>query len=335
MPEVRSAVSANLGKKAGFIVAGVAGFVLLNSSVFVIEDYERAVVTRFGEIQEVVDSGIHFKIPFVDSVHIADTTIEAYSITTEVATKDNQVLTATLTINHKIEQTDAAVQRLYTQFGKTFDYEPRILSKLAVDRVKSVLGELNIDEIIPQREERRMAALQKIKSEVSREYGIEIVDLQLDNFEFSPQYRTRLEQVAAARAKAAEAAQNEREAQFAANKAIETARGEAESKKLAAQAENFRVIQIAQANAEQIKLESIEKAEAIRREGQAKADALTVQAKALSANSEGLIGLTQAEAMKNWNGTVPATVIQGNSSASMVPFLNVNELMKSNSQSKK
>jgi len=301
--------------------------VVMNSSLFVIEDYERAVVTRFGEVKDVVDSGIHVKVPFIDSVHIADTTIESYSMPIEVATKDNQIVSATITINHKIVGTDESIKRLYTQFGKKFDYEPRILSKLAVDRVKSTLGELNIDEIIPNREERRNLALQRIKTEVFTEYGIDIVDLQIEDIGFSSQYRARLEEVAAARAKAASAAQQEREASFMANKAIEDARGKAESEKLAAEAANYRVKMEADAKAYQIKEESVQTADAIRREGQAKADALTVQAKALSANSAGLIGLTQAEAMKNWNGSVPQ-FMTGESGSGVFPFMNMKDFVQ-------
>jgi membrane protease subunit HflC len=50
-----------------FIVAGLV--VLIYSSLFVVDEREKALVTRFGEIQRVVDEpGLYFKKPFIEEV---------------------------------------------------------------------------------------------------------------------------------------------------------------------------------------------------------------------------------------------------------------------------
>jgi regulator of protease activity HflC (stomatin/prohibitin superfamily) len=91
----------------------------------------------------------------------------------------------------------------------------------------------------------------------------------------------------------------------------------------------------AAADAYAIEVNSKANAEAIRREGEAKAAALKAQAEVLK-NSHGLIELTKAEALKNWDGSsTPAVVISGasgNGVGGLVPFMNMNEMLTQKSK---
>ena len=52
-----------------FLIAIAASLVVLGNTLYVISDFERGITTRFGEIIESdIESGIHYKIPFVDEV---------------------------------------------------------------------------------------------------------------------------------------------------------------------------------------------------------------------------------------------------------------------------
>ncbi|MCB1554732.1 MAG: FtsH protease activity modulator HflK [Xanthomonadales bacterium] len=65
------------GKGGYFIGVLVAGFLLLwlaLSSYYTVQPEERAVVKRFGEVIDIADPGLHFKLPFgVDSVEFVAT----------------------------------------------------------------------------------------------------------------------------------------------------------------------------------------------------------------------------------------------------------------------
>lgn len=306
-------------KIGGWSIAGLFAVIVLFSSIYVNDEYERGVVTRFGEFQEVTGPGIQFKIPFADSVHIADTRLNSDDFQTTVATQDGQAMGITLTINHRILTDEASIANLYGQFGPQFNYKQGILAKLAVDRAKGVIGQYPMEEFMPRREEIRMKAA-RVVTEAAQEYGVNIEDIQLSDVQFSPKYKQRLEQVAAARARAAEAKQQAREAEFTANKQIELARGQAESKERQADAQAY-----------QTRVESIETAQATQREGEAKAAALKAQADVLK-NSQGLVELTKAEALKNWDGTsTPQVVItgqNGSGAGGLVPFMNMNDMLK-------
>ena len=52
-----------------FLIAIAASLVALGNTLYVISDFERGITTRFGEIIESdVESGIHYKMPFIDEV---------------------------------------------------------------------------------------------------------------------------------------------------------------------------------------------------------------------------------------------------------------------------
>lgn len=293
------------------------GLITLMSSFYINSEYERTIETRMGVISDFTGPGLHFKIPFFESAHTADTRIEPTEIDMQVATKGGtNIIGMKMTINHRIDGTDGNLRGLYEQFGSRYDYESRLLTNLAQDRAKAVISTYAVEDVVDKRGEIRIKVKEAVVNAVSG-YGIKIPDLQLSDLSFSDAYRKKLDSIAEARAKAARAEQAKREAAFNADKAIEVARGNAESKKLEADAQ-----------AHKIKVESIENAAATKREGEAKAAALKAQARALKSSPE-LVELTKAEAMKNWDGTSMPTILGGGSgSAGLFPFMNVMDVIK-------
>jgi len=311
-------------------ILAIIAFSALMGSFYINSEYERTVETRLGEINgDVTGPGLQFKAPFIDSAHTADIRIDEINYPGEVtASYDGQTINIDITINHQI--LEASVQKLYSDFGSNYNYSDRILRKMAIDRIKGLIGTYKIEEFMPNREQIRQEALTVVKAEANK-YGVNILDIQLSNFEFDPRFKTRLQEVADARARASKEEQRAREAGFAAEKRIEVERGEAESKKLAADA-----------NAHKIRVESEQKAAAIQREGEAqaaselakgtaKAEAIKAQLEALERGGQNLVELTKAEAMKNWDGVYsPDTVISsgGTGQPGFIPFMNYNELLK-------
>lgn len=321
MGEVNGKRGVSVGKIVGWVGTGIFAIfamVTVLSSFYTLEEYERGVVTRLGNISHVAQPGLNWKVPFVDNVHIADTRVDSFSRNQAVGTKDGQAFeNVKFTFTHKILTDDASILNLYRQFGQSFDYEGRVLAELALDRAKAVVGQYPMEEFMPKREEIRIKAFNAVR-EAAEEYGVTVKEVQLADVTFSQKYKARLEQVAAARARAEEAKQQAREAEFTANKQIELARGTAEAKERQADAQAY-----------QTRVESQETAAAIQREGEAKAAALKAQADVLK-NSEGLVALTQAEAMKNWNGEFNPNVAMfgGNGGgAGLLPFLNLSDQM--------
>lgn len=314
------------------LVALLVVFVLVVggcSSTYVNTEYQKSVVTRFGKTHDVTGPGFHFKLPFADTVNTADTRVSklAYSDLV-VATRDGQIITVDLTLNHQIAESDSNLRSLYEMFGGQFDYDSRLLRDLAIDRAKSVMGEYQMEDFMKSRSQIRTESLKAVQDAV-RPYGINIVDIQISNFTFSEKYKERLEDINAQRAKATAAEQKLREEQSLSKQKVERAKGEAESLRELADANAYKRKLEAETNAHARDIQSVADAAAIEREGEAQAKAMRVQAMALKGSPE-LVAYERAQAQKQWNGSsMPKIMINGsNGGAGLFPFLNVNDALK-------
>lgn len=286
-------------KRVGLGIGGFFAFIVIINSFYTNAEYERAVMTRMGKVMGVTGPGLHFKVPFIDSAHTADTRMDKLTYKETVATKDGQIIGVTITINHRINAvSEEALVRLYTKFGPGFDYDSKLLKDAGVDRVKSTFGRYLVDVIPSKRDHIRMEAKDAV-TKVASKYGIEVEDVQLSDIRFSNEYRERLDDVASKRAEALGQVQvTNKEKELARIKIIQ-AEANKQQKQLDADGIAYKT-----------KVESIAKANATKREGLAKAASLRAQAKALK-NSPDLIELTRAEALMNWKGQLPTTVLGG------------------------
>ena len=316
--QFKSVVKIGLG---GFVVLLVAITILL--SFYTNNEYERGIVTRFGEITAVTGPGLNFKTPFVEAVHKADLRIQKDEYKINVYTIDGQPVDALITVNHRISGGDEkTLKRLYNEFGATFDYESRVLRKQAVDRVKGVIGRINVTDLTNERDKVRVNSLDAARKAAAI-YNIDVVDLQISDIQYSKRYIQKVEEASSAKAEVERARQEKRQviekseairiaAKANADKAIEEARGRAQSRKLQADATAYAIAKEREAEASGIRLI-----------GQARAEALQKQAEALKA-APGLIEFTRAEAMKNWKGDVPRQMIPG----AAIPFMDVGNTRK-------
>src|SRR5688572_24848158 len=85
----------------GLVLAIV--LVLLSGSFYTVAEYERAVLTTWGEFRAVVDPGLHFKLPIAQSVRRYPINIQQVTIEqVNTYTIDNQELDAVVTIFYRL-----------------------------------------------------------------------------------------------------------------------------------------------------------------------------------------------------------------------------------------
>lgn len=294
----------------------VVGFILFIAlsifmgCYFTNEAYEKSVVVRMGKVIGVEGSGFQYKSPFIDSVYRVDTRLKQTTLPdlSDFKTKDGQPINLAITVNHRINNTDdAAILKLYSEFGHDFDYEDKILRQMMLDRIKTVIGSYTADEVVEKRDEIRELSKNLVR-ESAKDFGVEIYDLQINDLQFSASYASRIEQVGQERASVAMAEQQRLKM-----------KKQAEIVKINADAAAQKTIAEAQGKSQSILLNAKAESEAIRILGQAKAEVLRMQAQALH-DSPGLIELTRAEALKNWNGQMPKIILGDKS----LPLLNFN-----------
>lgn len=276
-------------------IVGVCAIVLFLSTYYTIGQYERGVLTRFGKVVEVSEPGLHFKLPFVNSVKRYRTDI--LSLTTHVVDKgrpgvstytvDNQEVHVVFTVQYRIRPDKVAFiyENVQDLEGKLF--------QIAEDRLKAELGKVNTSHVAEQRGMIR-DGIKKVLAAATTTLGVEITDFQLNNIEYDATFQTAVKTAAAARATVETREQERQQAIKIADRDRIKAEGEANAARETAKGKADAIVSVATAEAR-----------AIQMRGEAEAKAIRAQAEALQQNQK-LVELRKAE---KWNGELPRQML--------------------------
>jgi len=172
-------------KKSGIflIILLLIALVALNS-MFTVRENEYACTVRFAKIIETTgEAGLHFKLPFVDSVKYFSKATQLYDIPpSEVLTSDKQNMTVDCYILWSISDPKLFYQTLTT----TTNAEQR-LDALTYNQLKTVMGTLAQSDIINMEEGgKRNDIYEKISTDVDKlaaTYGIHVEDVKIKQFD--------------------------------------------------------------------------------------------------------------------------------------------------------
>ena len=172
-------------KKTGIILVAVLILLLvLVNSAYTVEENQFACTVRFSEIIGTADTaGLHFKIPFIDSVKYFSKATQFYDIPpSEVLASDKQNMTVDCYILWSISDPKLFYQTLTT----TANAEQR-LDALTYNQLKTVMGTLAQADIINMEEgAKRNEIYEKISSDVdtlAATYGIHVEDVKIKQFD--------------------------------------------------------------------------------------------------------------------------------------------------------
>ena len=158
--------------------------VVLANSVYVVKENQYACRVQFSKIVETTDqAGLHFKIPFVDTVKYFSKATTLYDIPpSEVLTSDKQNMTVDCYILWKISDP----LKFYQTLGSSSVAEER-LNALTYNELKTVMGTLAQADIINMEDGgKRNEIYDSIAADVdelSKTYGIHIVDVKIKQFD--------------------------------------------------------------------------------------------------------------------------------------------------------
>ncbi len=164
-------------------IAAVA-LLLLASSVFTVAEDEYACTVRFSKIiGTTADAGLHFKVPFLDSVRYYTKATQLYDIPpSEVLTSDKQNMTVDCYILWSISDP----KLFYQTLGTTAVAEQR-LDALTYNELKTVMGTLAQADIINMEDGARRndiyTSISTDVDELARTYGIRVEDVKIKQFD--------------------------------------------------------------------------------------------------------------------------------------------------------
>ncbi len=165
------------------VILVLAGLVAVNS-LFTVQENEYACTVRFSKIINTTDeAGLHFKIPFLDSVKYFSKATQLYDIPpSEVLTSDKQNMTVDCYILWSISDPKLFYQTLTTRATA----EQR-LDALTYNELKTVMGTLAQSDIINMEEGgKRNDIYEQIAKDVdalAATYGIRVEDVKIKRFD--------------------------------------------------------------------------------------------------------------------------------------------------------
>ena len=171
-------------KTSIFLIVLALAAVILAGSIFTVAENEYACTVRFSKIIDTTsESGLHFKVPFLDTVKYFSKATQLYDIPpSEVLTSDKQNMTVDCYILWSISDP----KLFYQTLGSTSVAEQR-LDALTYNELKNVMGTLAQSDIINMEDgAKRNDIYGNIASDVNslaKTYGIRVEDVKIKQFD--------------------------------------------------------------------------------------------------------------------------------------------------------
>lgn len=171
-----------------FVVPGIGLFIVLILfflSVFTVNEGESALVFRLGKIVSknntslIEQSGIHFKLPFIDRVRIFDTRVQ------ELITPPSQPLTIVtkeqtyLVVSYFARWQISDLAKFYTSTGGSVNWAETLLEQRLNDIIRAEYGKRTSDQAISADRSNMMAAIKEQANDIGKDQGIRVLDVRI------------------------------------------------------------------------------------------------------------------------------------------------------------
>ena len=187
----------NVNKIKKYATIAVVVIVLLIGVLtcfYTVDDKQQAVVTTFGKVQDIVEPGLHFKLPFgIQQVHKVDVNVyqkielgyETKPSGVEV-TKTNE--STMITGDYNIVNVDFFVEYKISdpvQYLFSSNDPELILKNLIQSQVRNVVGSSSVDAVLTDGKENIQMQVKELVSEILAEYdiGLTLVDVRIQDSE--------------------------------------------------------------------------------------------------------------------------------------------------------
>jgi len=160
------------------VLYGIVAFVsvmFLPATVAINKEWEEAIILRFGKFQRLVGPGFFFKWPLAESFLRQDKRIITLDVARqEVMTKDNISVSVDAVVFMKIVDTKNSLVNIQNLWNSVMKY--------AQTTMRDVVGNVELDDLLARRDE-IADRIEKIVEKETREWGVDITAVNLQNVE--------------------------------------------------------------------------------------------------------------------------------------------------------
>lgn len=167
------------------ILAGLVLFLIVvvgANSIFVIKQTERAILLRFGNVQDAdLAPGLHFKLPWVNTVRKFDGRVMTVTADAQrYLTLEQKALVVDSFAKWRIVD----VAKYYTATTGSESYTNNLLTQRINDGLRNKFGERDLQEVVSGQRDLLMEELTlELNLSTAEEYGIEVIDVRVKQIE--------------------------------------------------------------------------------------------------------------------------------------------------------
>ncbi len=159
----------------------VAALIVIYSFTYQVDEREKVIKLRFGEIIESkMEPGLHFKIPVMNTIGKYDARILTLDVPpTEFPTSEKKYVKVDFFAKWRI----ADVERYYKATGGQESRANQRLELILVDGLKNEFGTRTIQEVVSGERLEIMNVIQVQSNEDAKNFGIEVVDVRVSKID--------------------------------------------------------------------------------------------------------------------------------------------------------
>ncbi|MXX89812.1 MAG: prohibitin family protein [Boseongicola sp. SB0677_bin_26] len=248
---MRSIMKVNFARAITPTIIGLFVLFLLLGSVYTVEEGHVGIVKRWSKAVDQVGPGLHVKIPIADSIERIEVRQRKNVEDLAAATKNQLPTTATVSINWTVNRNSA--MDLFIHYGGLDQFETRILDPKLRSAAKAAIARFQADELIRNRQAAVAAIMEGMALELEG-FPVTVNSPQIENLSLPNAYLQAVEEKEKAREDAEKEKHKLDQQRLIAQQAVNSAEANAEAKRLEADAEAYRVLTEAQAEADAIRL---------------------------------------------------------------------------------
>ena len=171
------------------VILILIGLVILNS-FSVVDPGHTGVVVTLGKVNEnVLQEGIHLKVPFLQSVVKIDNRITKLDVATEAFSKDLQTVSTTLAVNYRVDT--AKSYSIYKNIGS--DYEVVLVTPAVNEVLKAIVSQYTAEQSVTNRTLISEGLVTGLNDKLN-DIGLYITDVNIIDFDFSEAFITAIEE---------------------------------------------------------------------------------------------------------------------------------------------
>lgn len=168
-------ISISLIEKIVVIIVFIITIVLFFKSIKIIRPFEKGVVERFGKYRKIINQGLNFIIPFIETCRVVDMREIVIGLDNQEAlTKDNLKLLVDIVIHFKVIDPYKIlynVARVETSMRKLID-----------SFMEEIIGEILGDNLSVMRIEIKNQLFSKLEKSVYK-WGIKLISVSINRLE--------------------------------------------------------------------------------------------------------------------------------------------------------